>query len=351
MKILFGVQATGNGHIARSKEVIRHLKGLGHDVHVLFSGQNPSRLRELECFEPYDVRNGLTFQTHRGRLQLFKTAAHLNLFRFYREIRNEDASGYDLVITDFEPITARLSRRFNIPSIAFGHQYAFAHKVPVAGWQPLSLWVLHNFASADVSVGLHWHHFGFPILPPIVPDTLQSSVTADPQKVLVYLPFEHPADVENLLAPFESHHFYIYGSGVIRQAVDRNHLHFRPHSRTGFLQDLQDCSGVICNAGFELLSEALHIGKKLLVKPLLGQMEQQANALAVGRLKLGAVMSALNRRQVETWLDRPAIAPMGYPSVARLIAEWIDGGKWDKIDQMAVDAWSRTQGLNYLEKT
>ena len=37
MKILFGVQTTGNGHISRSRELIRELKEIGHDVWVILS--------------------------------------------------------------------------------------------------------------------------------------------------------------------------------------------------------------------------------------------------------------------------------------------------------------------------
>jgi uncharacterized protein (TIGR00661 family) len=348
MKILFGVQATGNGHISRSREVVRHLKDLGHDIHVLFSGRNPTQLTELEIFEPYRILHGLTFQTRRGRLRILETALNLNLVRFYSEIRSADASGYDLVITDFEPITARLAKRCKIPSIAFGHQYAFLYRIPVAGGYPLSLWIIRNFARADYAVGLHWYHFGHPILPPIVPDTLRPETPAVAGKILVYLPFEDPADVEVLLKPLTSHQFYIYGSGDIERGRDRDHLHFRPYSRRGFLQDLEQCQGVVCNAGFELLSEALHIGKKLLVKPLVGQMEQMSNALAVSRLKLGMVMTSLDRARVERWLVGSGMPCMGYPEVARLIAEWIHRGNWGSVDRLAIDAWKQTRGLDHL---
>ena len=50
MKILYGVQATGNGHISRSREVIRQLKDMGHDVQVILSGRDPSLLWEMETF-------------------------------------------------------------------------------------------------------------------------------------------------------------------------------------------------------------------------------------------------------------------------------------------------------------
>jgi len=345
MNILYGVQATGNGHICRSREVIRHLKALNHDVHVIFSGRDPSQLSELKGFEPYQIMHGLTFQTCRGRLNLFETTLRLHLLRFYNEIRSADASDFDLVITDFEPITARLARRHSIPSVGIGHQYAFSYPIPLGGSYPLSRWVIRNFAPADQAVGLHWHHFGYPILPPIVPDYLNAHAEVIPNKILLYLPFEHPNDVEALLTDFRSHHFYIYGVGTIVRPMDRNHLHFRPYSRTGFLNDLAECSGVISNAGFELTSEALQLGKKLLVKPLVGQMEQMSNALAVSRLKLGIVMPALSPSHVGRWLNCPDAPSMGYPDVARLVAEWIDGGAWERIDSLATTAWKQTENI------
>ena len=79
MKILFGIQATGNGHISRSREVVHRLRARGHEVQVLFSGRDPSGLKEIEVFTPFEVRRGLTFQTSRGRLQYLKTAFTLNL--------------------------------------------------------------------------------------------------------------------------------------------------------------------------------------------------------------------------------------------------------------------------------
>jgi uncharacterized protein (TIGR00661 family) len=326
---------------------VGHLKQLGHEVQVILSGRDKAQLSGVECFEPYRVRHGLTFRTRRGRIQQLETIVHLNLSRFFREVRSEDGAGYDLVITDFEPITARVARRFGIPSIGFGHQYAFRYGVPIAGWNPVSLWVLRHFAPTDIALGLHWHHFGHPILPPVVPESLRPSVTTHPRKVLVYLPFESLAEVEELLRPLRSFQFYVYGCQGIRDQADQDHLHLRPYSRSGFLSDLESCGGVICNAGFELLSEALHVGKKLLAKPLQGQMEQLSNALAISQLGLGSVMSSLDRRQVERWLAEPS-KTVRYPNVARLIAHWIDERRWHTVEALATGAWSQTEGVDRL---
>jgi len=40
MKILYGIQATGNGHICRSREIISRLKKAGHEIFVIFSGRD-----------------------------------------------------------------------------------------------------------------------------------------------------------------------------------------------------------------------------------------------------------------------------------------------------------------------
>ena len=59
------------------------------------------------------------------------------------------------------------------------------------------------------------------------------------------------------------------------------HIQINPLSHSEFHAHLLDAEGVISNAGFELASECLHLGKKLLVKPLAGQFEQLSNALAL----------------------------------------------------------------------
>jgi uncharacterized protein (TIGR00661 family) len=160
--------------------------------------------------------------------------------------------------------------------------------------------------------------------------------------VLVYLPFDHPDEVQTLLAPFTTHHFFIYGIAELSSPVDKGHLHLRPYSRSGFLQDLEGCNGVICGAGFELAGEALQLGKKLLVKPLKGQFEQLSNALALEKLQLARVMQRLDRKAVQIWLELPPNAPAGYPDTGQLIAVWIENGRWEDIGSLSKETWAQT---------
>jgi uncharacterized protein (TIGR00661 family) len=337
MRILYGVQATGNGHISRSREVIHHLKDLGHTVRVILTGRDPSHLWEMETFEPYDTFRGLTFSSRRGKVRIVDTALQLRLFQFYRDIFAYDASGFDLVVTDFEPVAARIARRNKIPSIGVGHQYAFLHDVPVKRADPFSMWVVRNFAPADYAVGLHWHHFDQPILPPIIPAHLKNDTHIQLDKILVYLPFETIEDIGSMLKPIEAYQFFIYCS--VSSAKNDDNLHWRPFARDGFLKDLKNCNGVISNAGFELLSEALYLGKKSLVKPLAGQMEQASNAHVISELNLGTVMKKLNQNTVEQFLKKPSVPPVRYPDVARMVAEWIESGNWEDVEGLARSAW------------
>jgi uncharacterized protein (TIGR00661 family) len=341
LRILYGVQGTGNGHISRAREIIRYLKADGHQVRVILSGRDPERLWDMEVFEPFVALKGLTFSTRRGRLQYFATARRLDFFRFYADIRSFDARGIDLVITDFEPVSARIARRHRLPSLGIGHQYAFGHRIPIAGFDPAAVYVIRHFAPAENCLGLHWHHFEQPILPPVIPNHMPPAPAPAANRILVYLPFEEIEEIRRLLTPFDGYDFFIYHE--LRAASDEGHLHLRTYSRRGFLEDLAASSGVITNAGFELASEALHLGKKILVKPLAGQMEQMSNAKALEALNLGVVMKRLDRKAVDRFLaERPA-AGVRYPDVARMIADWIAAGNWADVSELSRLAWARTR--------
>ena len=50
MNILYGINATGNGHISRSRITISELKKRGHNVTVLFSGRKPEDFFDVDEF-------------------------------------------------------------------------------------------------------------------------------------------------------------------------------------------------------------------------------------------------------------------------------------------------------------
>ncbi|WP_029795320.1 MJ1255/VC2487 family glycosyltransferase, partial [Vibrio parahaemolyticus] len=168
MKILYGVQGTGNGHIARARAMSKAFES--HDVQVdfLFSGRAPEKYFSMEAFGDYQTRRGFTFVTEKGSVNYAKTALNNNLIHFFKEVNQLNLAPYDLIINDFEPVTAWAARQQNKPCIGISHQNAFRYPVPLKGASWLDKSVLEYFAPSQHQLGLHWYHFDQPLLPPIV---------------------------------------------------------------------------------------------------------------------------------------------------------------------------------------
>ena len=74
MKVLYGVQGTGNGHIARARIMAEAMaKRDDIDVDFVFSGREPDGYFDMECFGNYRTFNGLTFVTAKGKVSQWQT--------------------------------------------------------------------------------------------------------------------------------------------------------------------------------------------------------------------------------------------------------------------------------------
>jgi uncharacterized protein (TIGR00661 family) len=344
MRIFYGVQGTGNGHITRARVMAKELFAAGIEVTFQFTGRPADRYFDMDIFNGYQVRTGLTFNTNKGEVNYLKTAFDVKPITFIKDVKALDLSGYDLVISDFEPVTAWAAKSQRKPVLGIGHQYAFNHNIPRKGSDPIADQIMKYFAPADRSVGLHWHHFGQAILPPII-DTPETPRNIIKNKIIVYLPFEDQNEVIRLLAPFENYDFHIYSPEVLETTF--KHITYNPLSRDGFQKDLYDCSGIISNAGFELASEALQLGKKILAKPLHAQMEQISNAAALQQLGYGHTMTDMDSAVIEHWLHDHHAVQITYPNVAKVLVQWIQDGMpemktdfieaiWDTVDVLHI---------------
>ncbi|MGR8979561.1 MAG: MJ1255/VC2487 family glycosyltransferase [Gammaproteobacteria bacterium] len=340
MKIFYGVQGTGNGHIVRSRLMAQELYAAGFDVTFMFSGRPPQQYFDMDIFKDYRCCRGLTFHVNKGEVSYVKTALQNKPINFIREVKALDFGGFDLIISDFEPVTSWAARFQKRKVLGIGHQYAFHHHIPKAGSDLVSEHLMTYFAPADTGIGLHWHHFGQPIWPPII-ETPAFPENIIKNKIVVYLPFEQPRDVIRLLSPYREYEFHLFSPVTVESPFE--HIRFHPLSREGFKKAVYDCAGIITNAGFETPSESLQLGKKILVKPLHSQMEQMSNAAALHDLGYGRVMSDLNRFQIEHWLQEDSAVQISYPNTARLVVEWIQNGMPDFDNKYIEDIWSKVK--------
>ena len=313
------------------------LRQTGAEVDWVFSGRPADKLFDMNDFGDFRVLKGLTFTVRKGRIDAFSTLKQASLLQLWRDIRQLDLESYDLILSDYEPVVAWAARRAGRECIGIGHQYAFAHDVHKAGHNPVSEALMRWFAPVSLGLGVHWHHYDATILPPII-EPVEVLSSGEPQTILVYLPFEDAQAVMTLLQSFKDWRFIVH-SDQVAQGHHAN-VEVKGFSRDGFKASLARSSRVICNAGFELASEALALGKGLLVKPVLGQMEQVSNALALTELGLGASMMDLDRAKVEAFLHASTPVQVTYPNVAQNLAYWLTSGREEPIERLVQRLWS-----------
>lgn len=284
MKIFYAVQATGNGHISRAMELIPHLQRYG-EVDIFLSGANSS----LPMDAPVKYRsNGLSlFYTCAGGLDYWQIVRGLHPLKLRKEIQDLPVENYDLVINDFEYITAAACARKKIPSIQFGHQASFqSEKTPRPGTKnSVGEWLLKNYARATHHLGLHFEKYDEFIFHPVIKKEILEAVPSDKKHVTVYLPSYCEPQLEKIFHVFKDIQFEIF-SKQSRLPRSTGNIIFLPVDRSVFNKSLIHCSGIITGAGFETPAEALHLGKKIMSIPIRGQYEQVCNAAALEKLRV-----------------------------------------------------------------
>ena len=142
-----------------------------------------------------------------------------------------------------------------------------------------------------------------------------------------------------MLNTLQGYQFLQYSPDVIDSQC--GNVALRQTCLNGFKSDLRKAKGVICNAGFELISECLHLGLPILAKPLAGQIEQLSNALALTRLGYADIQSELNLQTIKQWLEKDKIAqPRPIPNVAEPLVEWILSGQWQSSKPLMERLWA-----------
>ena len=337
-KILYGVQGTGQGHISRARGIAEALKDYDVDVTWLFSGRPKEKFFDMEPFGNFKHREGLTMVTEAGKMKYRKTVLGVSPATFIKDATSLDLDPYDLVVCDYEPVTSWACKARGIEAVGIGHQYAFGKNTPMTGDTALSRLVMQQFAPVDLPVGLHWAPFDDTILPPIL-DLPKIDPDAVADHILVYLPFEDQNVTTAWLQGFSDQTFVQYSSEV-GDEVQGNVVR-RKANIHGFKRDLSSARGVICNTGFELISECLQWQKPVLTRPLAKQMEQLSNAAALEELGYATTMQSLETQTARAWFDEMPGAPdIHFKDVAGALAEWLARGASRPVAELSRQLWS-----------
>ena len=287
MNILYGIQGTGNGHISRGRYIYDLLKKYAVSVDVLVSGNNYSLKHNI----PVRYTNqGFTFSVYNGKIDYLKTLVNLDLFTSFSQQKDIPFQKYDLIITDFEPVTAWAGVRYKIPSIHISHQASFINNnVP----RPLTKsilgeYVMKYFCPSNDYIGLHYQKYGDDISEPIISERIKKSRVELKDHITIYLPWFEDDYLFAFFQQLNDFKFQIFSKNI-NKIKNVNNITFFPVDEFTFPESIRTCSGVICNAGFQTSSEVIYLGKRLLVVPIEGQYEQLCNVAALKKIGINSI--------------------------------------------------------------
>src|ERR1700761_1066666 len=103
MKILYAIQGTGNGHISRAREIVPLLQQHG-ELDLLVSDTEA----EVSLSQPLKYKfHGFSFVFGtNGGVDNWATFKLMNSPRLFHDIFTLPLKQYDLVVNDFEPVSA-----------------------------------------------------------------------------------------------------------------------------------------------------------------------------------------------------------------------------------------------------
>ncbi|WP_430815824.1 glycosyltransferase family protein [Carboxylicivirga sp. RSCT41] len=312
MKILYAIQGTGNGHIARAFDVIPHLKRHGQ-VDILVSGiqcdiQLPWKIK-YRCY-------GLCFIFGKnGGVDLKKTLLKFKPHRLIKEIFSIPVHKYDLVINDFEPVTAWACKFRNVKSIGLSHQSAVLHaEAPKPKLKdPVGKAILKYYAPVSTAQGFHFTSMGTTVSTPVIRDDIRWSDTTDKGHYTVYLPSYSNEKIIKLLSQFPEVEWQVFSKHSTK-AYKAHNVEINPVNKEKFTKSFLNSKGILCNAGFETPAEALFLGKKLCVIPMKGQYEQQCNAAFLESMGVTSLKSFSKEiHKIHTWIESDNHLQVNYP--------------------------------------
>lgn len=315
VKIYYGICGEGMGHAGRSLALIERLLSMGHRV-TIFTFADAFRLLANSGYHSCSV-NGLQFRVSRsGGVNSFGTLC--NFVRYLRSRRESldlvrqmaIAERPDLVITDFEPVTAIAAASLGIHCVSVDNQHRFCE--PLGNAFPMHLRAYSRMAGEFVR---RW------IKGP------SQCIVAVFHQCPASRKFRHVAalmrDRFARVAPSDGDHVVLYAKGILGERLLRiastvparfmaygcsgvaaANIEYKETNSDGFIADLASCRGVLCTAGQQLIGEARYFGKPILAVPMPQQYEQEINARYARNEGIGDYCSIdeLNSSRVEQGL-------------------------------------------------
>ncbi len=314
VRIVYGVQSTGKGHLSRLLGLLPFFRRDGHELLILITGRwdPPSYFLEAIAGTPHRrfpglpmVDDGVGGISKRGTVKAFATQWPRLFHSFGKAHRLISSFAPDLIVSDFDPVTGSPFVAPGVLKVGIGNYITPArvdvNHPPNLRRERFNVQVVDKIVTSgvDVRLGCHFYPLDDQCLPPILrPETL-STAPENHGHLLVYHAFPGLLDP---VAAYARHHanvpVIIYGYRSRVRGLPNN-MRFEFDSQR-FLGDLAHCDTFVGTAGFQSIAEGFYFGKKLVVQPIEGHYEQKWNAAqlesyGMGRWCRGDLQDALDQ--------------------------------------------------------
>jgi uncharacterized protein (TIGR00661 family) len=330
MNILYGICGFGNGHSARSGEVLRELVQRGHRVAV-FGFLNSQRYCAAH-FPDVPVFEVQVPILHVGRwgVDFLKSAqdpfnvlpqAYPSCLLAMGQALEYFGGKPDLVLSDYEWIAAQLAYALDVPLVTIDQQSKFAgfqfpdietfsrleEKTRLAMFFPRAE---ARFACSFFQV--NWPadpRFEAQLIPPILRQEVlalrQQALPTQAGQVVVYFSphgdLRQPmATIYELFHQFEEKHFIIF---TRQPQANQGNIEFRVFEGAAFLRALAQAEAVITTGGHNLLSEVVALRKPVYTLPF-DTFDQRCCAAMVEMCGIGKAALTFSQREMDDFFAR-----------------------------------------------
>ncbi|MEK9657422.1 MAG: glycosyltransferase family protein [bacterium] len=308
--LLFGVNGMGLGHLTHAYCLYPTLKKY-YNVDILVSG--------LQHENPFDFPikykvNGLRFVYKNGHVCWLSTLKKTTPLALIKDMKTLDLSPYDLVLTDFEPISAWAAFFQKKYCIHMSHQASlFYTSTPKPNWLSTPIWtqLMKLMAPSCKKIGFHFKHYTPAIYGPLIKPDLQPKDITNGDHILVYLSAYSAEEQVTFFKQFPNNTFQIFHNQFTHKKTINN-LTCNPINHTQFKTQMLSCKGFISQAGFDSIAEVLYLNKPLVVLPIKKQFEQFCNAEALKDLGV-LVLKKLQKPAIQDWLIQHPIPHTIHP--------------------------------------
>lgn len=315
-RIIYALTSQGRGHSSRVTAMAEALEDRGHEL-LFCAGGEAGELLARQGRAVIDVPV-LRHLMHNNEIRLWTSLFSMSMQTLTtRDVVAPLAEAFakfepDLLISDFESYSIRAAKRIGVPLICFNHQQVLTHtRYDVPGRYAWDAWVARlvvNTAMPRRPEHVLVSSFFYPplrdpgaatLVAPILRRAVREIEPSAGEHVLVY--HNDPTGTLGLLEAmgavgeqrFIAYNFEALRGEALRGDADAPgrerfpNIEFKQPDVQGFLADLASAKAVISTAGFTLISEALYLGKPMLLMPNGGIFEQTLNALYLEREGLG----------------------------------------------------------------